>query len=90
MFELETELKLFHSITAESTFIGVFSTAWRRTVRFSSPHWVVVKGYDKDAFYINDPYSNSTISIDTEVFKAALGFDNDKQDRIWIRAIRCR
>ena len=43
----------------------------------SSPHWVVVKGYDKNAFYINDPYSDSTVTIDPEAFKAALGFDSN-------------
>ncbi|MDE1822788.1 MAG: peptidase C39 family protein [Candidatus Micrarchaeota archaeon] len=43
----------------------------------SSPHWVVVKGYDKDAFYINDPYSDSTVTLDSDAFKSALGYDND-------------
>ena len=43
----------------------------------SSPHWVVVNGYDKDNFYISDPYSDSTVTIDSEVFKSAIGFDNN-------------
>ncbi|MGC8628786.1 MAG: peptidase C39 family protein [Candidatus Micrarchaeia archaeon] len=43
----------------------------------SMPHWVVVKGYDKENFYINDPYSDSTVTLDAESFKAALGYDND-------------
>ncbi len=43
----------------------------------SSPHWIVVKGYDKDAFYINDPYSDSTITLDHNAFKQALGFDSN-------------
>jgi hypothetical protein len=42
-----------------------------------SPHWVVVKGYDKDAFYINDPYSDNTITMDHDAFKAAIGFEDN-------------
>lgn len=43
----------------------------------SSPHWIVVKGYDKDTFYINDPYSDSTVTMEPDAFKAALGYENE-------------
>ena len=43
----------------------------------SSPHWVVVKGYDKEFFYINDPYSDSTITMEPEQFKQALGYEGE-------------
>lgn len=43
----------------------------------ASPHWVVIKGYDDDAFYINDPYSDSTITIEPSVFKDAIGYENE-------------
>lgn len=42
-----------------------------------SPQWVVVKGYDKDLFYINDPYTDSTVSMEPEQFKEVLGFENE-------------
>ncbi len=42
-----------------------------------SPHWVVVKGYDEDSFYINDPYSDSTIAIEPHALKSAIGYENE-------------
>ena len=44
----------------------------------SSPHWVVVSGYNSDSFFINDPYSDSTITIEADTFKSALGFENNQ------------
>lgn len=43
----------------------------------SSPHWVVVKGYDEDSFYVNDPYSDSTIAIELNALKEAIGYENE-------------
>ena len=42
-----------------------------------SPHWVVIKGYDKDAIYINDPYSANTMTMEQQVFKSALGYEGE-------------
>jgi hypothetical protein len=43
----------------------------------SSPHWVVIKGYDNETFYLNDPYSDSTLTMETDLFKSVIGFDNE-------------
>jgi hypothetical protein len=43
----------------------------------SSPHWVVIKGYDNDTFYLNDPYSDSTLTMESDLFKSVLRFDNE-------------
>ncbi len=45
--------------------------------RESSPQWVVVKGYDKDTFHINDSYSDSVVTMEPDAFKAALGYENE-------------
>ncbi|MGC8478957.1 MAG: peptidase C39 family protein [Candidatus Micrarchaeia archaeon] len=42
-----------------------------------APHWVVIKGYDKDAFYMNDPYSDSTITMEKDAFRTALGYESE-------------
>jgi len=42
-----------------------------------APHWVVVKGYERNTFYINDPYSDSTLTIEAELLKNALGFEGE-------------
>jgi len=51
----------------------------------SAPHWVVIKGYDNDSVYINDPYSDNTIALEHDSFKNALGYENETH-MITIRA----
>lgn len=43
----------------------------------ASPQWVVIKGYDEDTFYINDPYSDNTIAMEPHIFKEILGYDDE-------------
>ncbi|MCL5100303.1 MAG: peptidase C39 family protein [Candidatus Marsarchaeota archaeon] len=43
----------------------------------ASPHWVVVKGYDEDTLYVNDPYSDSTMAMEPNVFRDAIGYENE-------------
>jgi uncharacterized protein YvpB len=42
-----------------------------------APHWVIVRGYEKNTFYVNDPYSDSTMTIDASLLKNALGFEGE-------------
>ncbi|MCL5112535.1 MAG: peptidase C39 family protein [Candidatus Marsarchaeota archaeon] len=51
----------------------------------SAPHWVVIKGYDNDSVYINDPYSDNTIALEHDSFKNAIGYENETH-MITIRA----
>lgn len=73
-----TPLLIKHTLSAKHIPIVVLDAKVINTYLDSSPHWVVVKGYDKDNFYINDPYSDSTITMDADVFKSALGFGEDR------------
>jgi Domain of unknown function (DUF3335). len=41
----------------------------------AGPQWVVVKGYDSDTLYINDPFADSTIEMEPQLFKSILGYD---------------
>ncbi|MGC8568350.1 MAG: peptidase C39 family protein [Candidatus Micrarchaeia archaeon] len=43
----------------------------------SSPHWIVVKGYDDDSIYINDPYSDNTIAMDPSNFSKGIGYKGE-------------
>ncbi len=43
----------------------------------SAPQWMVIKGYDEDTFYINDPYSDNTITMEPLMFKDILGYDEE-------------
>ncbi len=43
----------------------------------TGPQWVVVKGYDADTFYINDPFSDNTVEINPQLFKTVLGYDSE-------------
>lgn len=45
--------------------------------RKPDPQWVVVRGYDRDSFYINDPYSDGTITMEPQVFRGALGYESE-------------
>lgn len=42
-----------------------------------APQWVVVKGYDEDTFYVNDPYSDNTIAMEPHIFKEILGYEDE-------------
>ncbi len=45
----------------------------------AAPQWVVVKGYDEDTFYINDPFSDNTIAMEPQVFRNVLGYEEESQ-----------
>ena len=42
-----------------------------------APHWVIIKGYDEDSIYLNDPYSDNTVTMTQDMFKRVLGYENN-------------
>ncbi|MCL5117570.1 MAG: peptidase C39 family protein [Candidatus Marsarchaeota archaeon] len=42
-----------------------------------APHWVIIKGYDEDSIYLNDPYSDNTVTMTQDMFKSVLGYENN-------------
>lgn len=42
-----------------------------------APHWVIIKGYDEDSIYLNDPYSDNTVTMTQDMFKNVLGYENN-------------